>query len=164
MLARAGRLHIARELGHAPQRLAVVQTNEPMLGVRSWITVIPRNPSFGKEEALCLWLNSTPGLLLRLVHANRPYLGRSALPHELLQTLPVLNVDRLSQKQRHASQELFTDLKAKPLQGFAHLADDPVRRELDHRFFSEVLGHDAGHALDAIAKALNREPTITTRH
>ena len=98
MLARTGRLHIARELGHAPQRLAAVQTNEPMLGVRSWITVMARKPSFGKEEALCLWLNSTPGLLLRLVHANRPYLGRSALPHELLQTLPVLNVDRLSQK------------------------------------------------------------------
>ena len=31
-------------------------------------------------------------------------------------------------------------------QGVARLADDPVRRELDHRFFADVLGHDAGHA------------------
>ena len=76
---------------------------------------------------------------------------------------PALNVDRLSQKQRHTSQKLFADLKSKPLQSFARLADDPIRRELDHRFFAEVLGHDAGHALDAIATALNREPTMTTR-
>ena len=164
MLARRGRLHIARELRHAPQRLSALLTNEPMLGVRSWITVTPMNPSEGKEEALCLWLNSTPGLLLRLIHANRPYLGRSALPHELVQTLPVLNIDRLSRKQRRAARKLFTDLKGKTLQGFSRLADDPVRREPDHRLFADVFGHEANRAVDALAKILNREPTMTTRH
>ena len=164
MLARKSRLHVAAELRHAPQRLAAVLTDEPMLGVRSWTSIIPKKPSEGKEEALCLWLNSTPGLLLRLIHANRPYLGRSALPHELVQTLPVLNIDRLSRKQRRAARKLFTDLKGKTLQGFSRLADDPVRRELDHRLFADVFGHEANRAVDALAKILNREPTMTTRH
>ncbi len=164
MLARAGRLQIACELGHAPQRLAAVLTDEPMLGVRSWITLLPRKAAHGKEEALCLWLNTTPGLLLRIHHANRPYLGRSGLPHEGARTLPVLNIDALGKAQLEAARCLFADLKHKHLQGFAHLSDDAVRRELDSRFFEDVLGYDAKDELDRLARALNLEPTITARH
>ncbi len=96
MLAKAGRLQLARELGHAPQRLAAVLTDEAMLGVRSWITLRPKRPAPGKEEALCLWLNSTPGLLLRILRSNRPYLGRSTLPQEVARGLPVIDVDALA--------------------------------------------------------------------
>ena len=164
MLHRAGYLQLACELGHAPQRLAAVVTCEAMLGVSSWITLTAKNPGEGKEEALCLWLNSTPGLLLRIMHANRPYLGRSRLPHELARSLPVLDVDTLAEPRREAASRLFGELKHKPLQGFAHLADDPVRRELDHRLFEEVHGYKARAELDQLAKTLNREPTLTARH
>ena len=126
MLKEAGRLHIARELRHAPQRLAAVYTSEPMLGVRSWITANMKKDRVGAEEALCLWLNSTPGLLLRLCNANRPYLGRSALPHELMRTLPVLNIETLSNKQLRRACAIFSKLKDKSLKGFGELASDPV--------------------------------------
>ena len=104
MLQRAGHLQIACELRHAPQRLAAVRTSEPMLGVSSWTTVNLKTDRTGAEEALCLWLNSTPGILLRVCHANRPYLGRSRLPHELMRTLPVLNVETLEEKQLQTRQ------------------------------------------------------------
>ena len=164
MLARGGSLHIARELGHAPQRLAAVLTDEPMLGVRSWITLRPRKSGEGEEEALCLWLNSTPGLLLRILHANRPYLGRSALPHELARELPILDVSALTAVQKQAARDVFESLKHKRLEGFAQLATDPVRRELDHRLCRDVLGQDVPAAIDRLAQALNREPTLTVRH
>ena len=164
MLARSGRLHIASELGHAPQRLAAAFTEEPALGFSSWITVLPNKPAPGKEEALCLWLNSTLGLLLRIVHANRPYLGRSRLPHEVARSLPVIDVDALSEVQREASRALFRDLRSKKLRGFAHLYADPVRRELDRRLFTDVLGHGSTDAIDSLARSLNREPTLTARH
>ena len=164
MLARAGRLHVASELRHAPQRLAAVLTDERMIGVSSWITLRPSAPGPGKEEALCLWLNSTPGLLLRILHSNRPYLGRSRLPHELAEGLPVLDVNSLTKAQTAAAQEIFNDLKSKQLQGFAHLFADPVRREIDHRLCRDVLGQDAPAAIDRLAQALNREPTLTVRH
>ena len=164
MLARAGRLQLAGELGHAPQRLAAVLTEEGMLGVSSWITLKPKRPSGGKEEALCLWLNCTLGLLLRIVHANRPYLGRSRMPHELARTLPLLDVDGFSNDQLEAARELFMRLRHKQLLGFSELGSDPVRRELDHRFFKEVLGYSAADDLDSLARMLNREPTLTTRH
>ena len=164
MLSKAGRLQLARELRHAPQRLAAVVTDQSMLGVRSWITLTPMKPLSGSDEALCMWLNTSLGLLLRIVHANRPHLGRSAVPHELARTLPVLDVAALSEAQRAAARELFNELKDRPLQGFSELAADPERRELEHRFFREVLGYAADAELDLVAQMLNREPTLTTRH
>ena len=133
MLAQEGRLQLARELRMAPQRVAAVLTKRPMLGVRSWITVSMRDRAPGREEALCLWLNSTPGLLARLVHGNRPYLGRSALPHELARTLPILDVNQLSPKQLRALLAAYEDLKCRPLQGFGDMESDTVRRELNER-------------------------------
>ena len=164
MLARRGRLHIASELGHAPQRLAAVLTKVRALGVRSWITLLPKDPAPGKEEALCLWLNSTPGVLLRIAHSNRPYLGRSSLPLELIRTLPVLDVDALSTRRLEAAKRVFQELGGDELLGFAHIESDPVRRELDYRLFNEVLGHDIPDELVALAAMLNAEPTMTTRH
>ena len=164
MLQRAGHLHIARELRHAPQRLAAVRTSEPMLGVSSWITVTLNKRRACAHQALCLWLNSTPGLLLRLCHANRPYLGRSRMPHELMRTLPVLNVNTLSDKQLTSAGALFSELKHKELKGFAELATDPTRRELDQRLLADVLGHNEPDMIDRLATALNNEPTMTARH
>ena len=62
----------------APQRLAAVLADRPMLGVRSWVTLALRENAPAMEKTLCLWLNSTLGLLLRILHGNSPYLGRGA--------------------------------------------------------------------------------------
>ena len=163
MLAQQARLQLARELGMAPQRVAAVVTDTPMLGVRSWTSVLPRSPAAGKNEALCLWLNSTFGLLLRIVHGNRPYLGRSRVPHELARTMPVLDVDRLSNRQLKAAVTIYIDLKPRELQGFSALADDPVRREIDERLCREVLGIEL-EIVVAIARKLALEPTQHARH
>ena len=163
MLERQGRLQLVSDLGMAPQRVAAVLTETPMLGVRSWITVVPRDPAPGKEEALCLWLNSTPGVLLRIVHGNRPYLGRSALPHELARTLPVLDVDKLSSEQLAAAVAIYEDLKGRELQGFSSSESDPVRRELNARLCREVLGIEPA-AVEELTRKLALEPTMHARH
>ena len=166
MLARVGRLHLASELGHAPQRLAAVVTSREALGVSSWITLLPEQPRPGWEEAMCLWLNSTPGMLLRIMHANRPYLGRSRVPHELARTMPVLDVSKLTAAQLTAARQVFDSLKGSTLQGFAHIDTDPARRVLNSRLITEVLDggtKDTDH-VDGLTAALATEPTMTTRH
>ena len=162
MLALGGRLQLARELRMASQRLAAVMTDQRMLGVRSWISVNPLRPKAGKNEALCLWLNSTPGLLLRVIHGSRPYLGRSAVPHELARTMPVLDVDRLSGDQLAAATAVYADLKNRELRQFGMLAQDPVRRELNERLCREVLGIDPV-VVAQITQRLAREPTLLAR-
>ena len=164
MLDEAGTLHVARELGHAPQRLAAVCTDEAMLGVRSWITLNLKTPVEGAEETLCLWLNSTAGLLMRLIHANRPYLGRSGVPHELAETMPVLDVSKLSASQRAAGRKIFDDLRNRTLKGFGEIDEDEVRIELDERLWTEVLKAPDTTAVTKLRKALAREPTMTARH
>ena len=163
MLAKSGCLHLAADLGMAPQRVAAAMTDNPMLGFSSWISVIARNPQTGKNEALCLWLNSTFGLLLRIMHGNRPYLGRSRVPHELARTMPVLDVDRLSPDQLVAATTVYADLKHRELQGFSLLAEDPVRLELNERLCREVLGIDPDIVAD-ITRKLALEPTLHARH
>ena len=156
MLAQQRRLHLACELRMAPQRLAAVLTDKPMLGISSWITLALHNDAPGKQEALCLWLNSTLGLLLRILHSNRPYLGRSRVPHELVRTLPALDVNRLSAKQLAAAAGIYEDLKNKTLQGFTHIQDDPVRNELNTRLCAEVLDIN-GNSVETLTNSI-REP------
>ena len=163
MLGRAGYLHLAAELRMAPQRVAAVVTDKPMIGIRSWTSVLPHTPAPGKNEALCLWLNSTLGLFLRIMHGNSPYLGRSGLPHELARTMPVLDVDRLSSDQLSAATAVYADLKHRELLGFSALADDPVRREINERLCREVLGIDPEIVAD-ITRKLALEPTQHARH
>ena len=165
MLKQASHLQIASELGHAPQKLAAVYTEEPMLGVRSWISLKMKKPRDGAEEVICLWLNSTLGFLLRVVHANRPYLGRSGLPHELIQTLRVIDTTRLTDQQLQIGKQIFADLADNPLTGFANLTSDPVRRELDHRLMADLLVlPDTANTVEQLAKMLANEPLLTTRH
>ena len=163
MLERRRKLHMALELRMAPQRVAAVITDTPMLGVRSWVTILLHDPTPGKEEALCLWLNSTPGLLMRVLHGNRPYLGRSAITHELAQTMPVLDVSKLEEKHLRASVKIYNDLKRQPLQGFTSIAIDPVRRELNERFAREVLDVDP-KLVESLTRKLALEPTLHVRH
>ena len=143
--------------------VAAVLTEMPMLGVRSWVTLVPCDPAPGKEEALCLWLNSTPGLLMRIVHGNRPYLGRSALPHEIARTLPVLDVNQLSPERLTAAITVYEDLKGTPLQGFSSIESDAVRCELNTRLCREVLGIESA-VVDELTRKLALEPTMHARH
>ena len=166
MLQRQGTLHLAGELRHAPQRVAAACTTVPMLGVSSWITLLPNTRRDGFEQTLCLWFNSTLGMLLRLLHANRPYLGRSRLPHELARALPTLNVSDLTDRQLLSGNALFYDLAGRTFLGFSHIRSDPARIELNERFMREVLeGSDSDVArLGELTDALSEEPTLHVRH
>ena len=164
MLGKAGRLHLARELGHAPQRLAAVVTEERMLGVRSWTTLLPKDPRPGVEEALCLWLNGTVGMLLRVASSNRPYLGRSALPSEVARQVLVLDVGSLTDGQLATAREVHREFRSVELQGFAHVWDDPQRRRLDGKLWEDVLGTGMASEVDQLAKSFQLEPTMTARN
>ena len=166
MLKRAGRLQLASTLRHAPQRLAATITDQPMLGISSWTTLNLKDHQQGAEEALCLWLNSTLGLLLRITHANRPYLGRSGITHELAATMPVLDVTKLSDQQLNAARLLFDELKGADLEGFGQINTDKVRCQLNRRFVKEVLEGDPSVVayVDTLTDTLASEPLLTSRH
>ena len=55
-------------------------------------------------------------------------------------------------------------LKDRSLQGFADLASDPVRRELNRRLLRDVFSYDEPEMIDRLARALNNEPTMSARY
>ena len=158
MLARKARLQMALELRTTSQRMGAVLTDVPMLGIRSWLTIKLRTPKSGKEEALCLWLNSTFGILIRILHGNRSYLGRTALTNSTVKTLPVLDVDRLTPKQLTKATQAFDVLKERTFMPVWRLASDPARRELDDRMCALLGGNRA--TLKRLAGRLAQEPIL----
>lgn len=171
MLRRAGHLQLASALRHAPQRFAAVRTEEAMLGVSSWVTLLikhdgEKNLRTAMEKTLALWLNSTPGLILRIFHANRPYLGRSGMPHELARTFPVLDVTKLPTEKLTAGAALFDELSGEEFQGFAQMDTDQARRKLNEKLLADILGAPAAAktAIQNLTAQLKAEPTLTARH
>ena len=94
---------------------------------------------------------------------NRPYLGRSALPHEIARTLPVLDVNQLSPERLAAAITVYEDLKGTPLQGFSSIESDAVRCQLNTRLCRKVLGIESA-VVDELTRKLALEPTMHARH
>jgi hypothetical protein len=82
-----------------------------------------------------------------------------------LQSLPVLDVTALTQKQLAAAARLFEVMSAQEFLPVHEIDKDSVRRELDSRFVCDVLGLPAslvetGGPLELLRMKLAREPSI----
>ena len=159
----ATRLHFNRDFRLNSQSLAACLTPKPCIGGRAW-------PSFqlheegeeGWEKAVCLWFNTTLGLLSHWWIGTRQQLGRSTVPITRLAALPCVDPRQLSERQLAAVDELFDELAGREFLP-AHAGwRDETRRLLDRRFASEVLGAGADRvrALGAIRGMWCAEPTV----
>ena len=113
-------------------------TENPSIGVRSMINVLLNNPRH--EIAWTLWCNSTLGLLCHWLHCSKQQMGRGTLRQQTLETLPTLDVRKLSEKQLAIAAVLFERLKYKRMLPVNECAHDPVRHDLDTDLLTEVLG------------------------
>ena len=164
----SGRLHVALELRLASQRIAAAWTKSPLLGIRSWNTLKLRGSlqaCMSCEKALTLWFNSTLGLLLRVLHGNRPYLGRVSLPIEVLRELPVLDVRRLTPANLSSIDRLWEEIAPRSLLPFANAEADDTRKIIDERIGTELfqLNQQAIDELHALRRRLVAEPMIHVR-
>lgn len=158
MLHQSSRLHMARSLRTNTQRLSTVLTDTPILGVSSWITLIPNAGLPGEVELMCLWHNSTPGLLLRLIHSNRPYLGRHGITHSTIPTLLSLDTQSLPLATLDCAQSTMSDICNCELLPIHQMDEDPVRQRIDESLFG-LLGMDPSRWAK-IRRMMAREPQI----
>lgn len=159
MWSRGSQFLLALELRFNTQSAASIMTEEPVLGVRSWVSIKPLDSRSGVEEVACLWLNSTLGLLLRVMCSNRPYVGRSGLTHTSLRDFPILDVSNLDDSQLQAGAEVFRKISHSKLKPFHLLDEDGVRAQIDYEI-CELLGLDFEANVMAIVRALVREPGV----
>lgn len=159
----ASHCHFNRDLRFNSQSTAMQFTPRKTIGGRSWPSI--SLASADEERALTLWGNSTLGLLLHWWHANKGQAGRGVIGITALQTLPVLDVTKLSKEALARAASIFEDLKHCPLRPVNEIANDSVRAELDERLCREVLGMpedlvDPNGPLALVRQKLAVEPSI----
>ena len=134
-------------------RIAAVMLPEQTVG-SIWTPCRPHDPDIAK--ALCLYLNSTPGLLSLLgTRDNR----KPSFSLDTLRSLPVPNFAALGATERDLLSSWFGWLQNETLQPFPRMHEDLVRRQIDDAV-AKALGLD-GEWVATMRRGLAREPSVT---
>ena len=161
--SQSGTLQITCDVRYNSQSIMAAQTNQRALGVRSWHSLIVSEPDrSARENALCLWCNSSLGLFLHANHANRTQYGRGLGNKGMLESMYTLDVRQLAGWQLQAANAIWRDFQDKKFLPFYQCAVDPARIELDERIVREVLGlgDDAVASVARIRTLLASDPSI----
>ena len=159
----ASHCHFNRDFRFNSQSVGMQFTPRNTIGGRAWLSI--KAQSVKQEKALVLWGNTTLGLLLHWWHANKQQSGRGTIGKNALQTMPVLNIARLSKRQINQAVHIFDSLNGKSLLPLQFLGQDQVRKNLDNDFAKEVLGLPQaalvdGGPLELLRMKLGSEPSI----
>ncbi len=155
--------HFNRDFRFNSQSTAMQFTSKKTIGGRAWTSIKLEDAE--QEKALVLWANSSLGLLVHWWHANKQQAGRGSIGVSALESLPVLDVTKLSEDALSKAVAIFDDVKHKELRPVNEMAQDAVRAEIDTRLATEVLGFSpamaaAGGPLALLRQKLALEPSI----
>ena len=154
------RTHHNADFRFNSQALAVAFTERPSLGGRSWPNIILNRLDY--DPLYTLWANSTLGVLLYWWHSSKQDGGRGIMPRLQAASMPVLNVETMSNAQVEQANAIFEDMKRRQMLPFNEAHRDEVRKELDYRLLVDVLGMPSEliPSLDALREKLCAEPSI----
>lgn len=160
----ASHCHFNRNFQFNSQSTAMQYTDRKTIGGRAWTSISLATAN--QEKALVIWSNSTFGLLLHWWHANKEQAGRGNIGVSALESLPVLDVAKLSEEQLNNAVDIFDHLKHKELRPVNEITMDSVRAEVDERLATEVLGFPPelltpDGPLALLRQKLALEPSIT---
>ncbi len=137
-------------------RVAAVMLPERAVG-SIWTPCRPHDPEMAK--ALCLYLNSTPGLLSLLGARDNRKPSYPSFSLDTLRSLPVPNFAALGTAERDLLRCWFDWLKDEPLQPLPQMREDPVREQIDDAVV-KALDLDQ-EWVATIRRELAREPSVT---
>ena len=156
----ASRAHLTLDFRFTSQPLVAAITEHKTIGGTAWPNVTFPNTRF--DYPFALWCNSTLGLLLFWWYASRQQDGRGRTTIVAIESLPVLDLRTLTDKQLSTAQEIFDDFRHRDLMP-AYLADaDPNRALLDRRVICDLLGFDEDtyHAVRRLSAKWCAEPSV----
>ena len=137
-------------------RVAAVMLPERAVG-SIWTPCRPHDPRINK--ALCLYLNSTPGLLSLLGARDNRKPSYPSFSLDTLRSLPTPNFADLGDSELELLSSCFDRLQNETLQPFPQMPDDPVRQQID-----DAVVHALGLGTEWVAtirRELAREPSVT---
>ena len=155
-----GRLLLPTRIRLNTSRVVGVWLDEPLVG-SGWVPVRPRPQAARRhpvewEKAVCVWLNSTPGVLAQIFVSTPKMLSRPQMSIEGQRRIPVPD---LTEEQIGWLSVVFDDYKD-TMQERLSVVDGP-RRDLDETV-AWIIGIDVDD-VKAARRELAREPAITGR-
>ena len=139
-------------------RVASAMLSQSAVGSR-WVPCRPHKPEILK--ALCLYLNSTPGLLSLLGERDNRKPSYPSFSLDTLRSLPVPNLAALDVAERRLLDDCFDRLGSDELLPLPRMYEDPVRYQIDEAV-TQALGLDP-EWVATIRRELAREPSVTDR-
>ena len=156
------RTHYHMYLGFPANSVLAHSTEIPSIGV-NLVTNVKLDKHY--DATWTLWANSTFGMLCHWATAGKQQPGRGIISSaKQLESVPTLDVRRISDAQLATAERVFADLKHARLCPYNECSTDPWRHVLDARLLAEVLGitDKASHkAMHRLRKMLSAEPSIT---
>lgn len=156
----ASRLHFSLDFGLSSQSLAACMTPTPTIGGRAW-------PNFTTEELdwsplLCLWANSTLGLMAFWWEGSRQHPGRALLTITSLPALLMIDPQALTQSKIIQAAKLFEHYQSQELLPANEAYRDPVRQAIDRSLLVDLLElpYDILDPLDQVRLQWCSEPTV----
>ena len=153
---RAGRLLIAERLRLNTTRVLAICADRPVLS-NVWYPVKTENTDY--DQALALWLNSSPGILTRLANRTSTEGAWVAMKKGELAKLPVLDVRALPPAQLTALSSLYHQLAGQEFQRLPEMAECPARAALDDGLSAILSLPD----LRPLRRMLASEPVVSNR-
>ena len=142
-------------------RLNVARVASVMLPERAvgslWMPCSPHDQ--GISKSLCLFLNSTPGLLTLLGGRDNRIPSYPSFSLDTLRTLQVPDFTALGEAELQSLNSWFNLLQEQPLLPFPRMAEDATRRQIDDAIIEAL--HLDSEWVATIRQELAREPSVT---
>ena len=146
------------------QALVAARTQQPAMGGNAWTVLLSEDD--GVKAALAIWLNSTPGLMIRIAYAQTTQPGRALMKIKALSDFPVPDFaadSEAGERARNIASERYDALAELPLRPVSYAFRDENRTRIDEAAL-EMLGlageQEAGRALAALRDMWCREPSV----
>ena len=153
-----GQLLLPHQLRLNLARVAAVILQEPALGSR-WTPCRPHDADIAK--ALCLYLNSTPGILTLLGGRDNKVPSYPSFSLDTLRSLPVPDFAAMEPTSRDSLSSWFDWLQREELLPLPHMHQDPVRQQIDDAV-TNALRLDA-EWVTTVRRELAHEPSVMDR-
>ena len=155
----ATRLHINTDFQLNSQPLGACMTPIRVIGGRAWPSFRLEDPSW--EPTICVWLNTTFGLIARWSISNRQQQGRASISVSTLEHVPVIDPQQLMPSQIAALNGIFESFKKRKLKPANESWNDITRKRLDEAV-ADVLNipKTALPALDILRRQWCEEPSV----
>ena len=153
------RLHINSDFRLNSQRLGACMTPNGTIGGRAWPSFCLEDRSW--EAAICVWLNTTFGLVSRWSVSNRQQQGRATLTVSTLHQIPVIDPKLLKPSQIIAFNGIFEMFRLSEL-----LPANETWRDIERKKLDEAVAHvleipdTALPALDTLRRQWCEEPSV----